>query len=282
MTAHSTAAAREFLARLDGQARRSTLRTRLGHVVARDWGDGPTLVLLHGGTGSWRHWARNIKFLAAKHKVVAVDLPGMGDSDLPPTSVDRPAVAVAVREAIAALLQDETFHLIGFSFGGSISGLVAGLVPRQLRSLTLVGPGGFGPPIASPPRQRLRHLEGEERAAAHRANLLNLMIAEPAHVDALALEIQEQNTQQSRLGILNDRTHPYLPSAFAGFTGTVNAVWGERDQFIAAHLRDRIAALRAARPRARVHVFPGAGHWVGFEAADRFNAWLGEHLPAPA
>lgn len=282
MRADTATGAREFLARLDGQARRSTLPTRLGHVVARDWGNGPVLVLLHGGTGSWRHWARNIAFLAAAHRVVAIDLPGMGNSDAPAAIVDRPLIATAVGEAIATLVPDEAFHLVGFSFGGSIAGLVAGLVPRQLRSLTLVGPGGFGPPMANPPRQRLRHLEGEARVAAHRANLLNLMIAEPAHVDALALEIQEQNTQQSRLGVLTDRTYPYLPAAFERFTGAVNVVWGERDHFIAAHLRDRIAGLRTARPSVRVHVFPGTGHWVPYEAADRFNAWLREHLPAEA
>ncbi|MDE2198352.1 MAG: alpha/beta fold hydrolase [Rhodospirillales bacterium] len=278
----NAAEARAFLARLDSQARRSTLTTHLGHVVARDWGDGPVLVLLHGGTGSWRHWARNIAPLANDCRVVALDLPGMGDSDLPAVAVDRPAIAAAVREAIITMLPGEVFHLAGFSFGGSIAGLLAGLAPRHVRSLTLVGPGGFGPPMASPPRQRLRHLAGEARIAAHRANLLNLMIAEPEHVDALAIEIQEQNTRQSRLGILTDRTHPYLPAAFAEFAGPLNAVWGERDHFISAHLRDRIAGLRAARPDARVQVFSGAGHWVAYEAAGHFTAWLRAHLPANA
>jgi pimeloyl-ACP methyl ester carboxylesterase len=282
----ATTSARELLAQLDDQARRGAVPTSLGNVVARIWGDGPPLVLLHGGTGSWRHWARNIAFFAASHRVVAIDLPGMGDSDLPAVPVDRPAIAAAVREVIATLLPGEPCHLVGFSFGGSIAGLLAGLLAgaasHQPRSLTLVGSGGFGPPMGNPPRHRLRHLEGEARLAAHRANLLSLMIAEPARVDALALEIQEQNTQRSRLGILPDRAHPYLPAAFAGFTGAVNAVWGERDHFVAGHLTERIAQLRAARSDARVDVFPDTGHWAAHEAADSFNVWLRDRLPATA
>jgi pimeloyl-ACP methyl ester carboxylesterase len=42
-------------------------------------GAGPTL-LLHGGTGSWTHWVRNIEPLARQFSVVVPDLPGMGES----------------------------------------------------------------------------------------------------------------------------------------------------------------------------------------------------------
>ena len=54
----------------------------------------------------------------------------------------------------------------------------------------------------------------------------------------------------------------------------VHGIWGERDMADRALLDLRIAALRQARPDARVEVIPGAGHWVFYEAADRFNAAL--------
>lgn len=252
--------------------------TRLGRLAVRAWGEGPTLVLLHGATGSWRHWARNIAPLAATHRVVAVDLPGTGDSDMPAHKVDRPAVAAAVSDAIEAVLGDGMCDLVGFSFGGAVAGLTAGLLPRRLRSLTLVSAGGFGPPVPELERYRVRHLEGEARMAAHRANLLSLMIAQPSRLDALALEIQDQNSRRSRLRRPADRAHPYLPGALDGFRGAVNAVWGERDRFLLGHLPARVALLRAARPEASVLVIPGAGHWVAYEAAERFNAWLLERL----
>src|SRR5262249_18899096 len=47
-------------------------------------GAGPPVVLLHGGSGSWTHWARNIMPLARHFTVWVPDLPGFGDSGLPP------------------------------------------------------------------------------------------------------------------------------------------------------------------------------------------------------
>lgn len=53
-----------------------------GPIVYRIWGETrrKTLVLVHGGSGSWMHWAPVIPLLTRKARVVAVDLPGFGDS----------------------------------------------------------------------------------------------------------------------------------------------------------------------------------------------------------
>ena len=53
-------------------------------IVARTWGDGPPVVLIHGAAGSWNHWIRNVDTLAEHHLVIGVDLPGYGESDLIP------------------------------------------------------------------------------------------------------------------------------------------------------------------------------------------------------
>src|SRR3546814_1155899 len=45
-----------------------------GQMVWRLWGEGPPLVLLHGGSGSWTHWFRNIPALARRYRVIAADL----------------------------------------------------------------------------------------------------------------------------------------------------------------------------------------------------------------
>src|SRR3712207_2598632 len=56
-----------------------------GRMVWYRWGEGPTVVLLHGGAGSWRHWVRNVQILAERYRVLAPDLPGLGESDMPET-----------------------------------------------------------------------------------------------------------------------------------------------------------------------------------------------------
>ena len=42
------------------------------------------LVLLHGGSGSWTHWVKNVLHLSQTRDVWGLDLPGFGDSTLPP------------------------------------------------------------------------------------------------------------------------------------------------------------------------------------------------------
>ena len=56
------------------------------HQVSwRQYGDASNepLLLIHGGHGSWMHWARNIDVLSEKFSLFVVDLPGYGDSSDP-------------------------------------------------------------------------------------------------------------------------------------------------------------------------------------------------------
>ena len=55
-----------------------------GEMVWRAWGDGAPLLLLHGGSGSWTHWIRTIPTLARTYQLWVPDLPGLGDSAMPP------------------------------------------------------------------------------------------------------------------------------------------------------------------------------------------------------
>ena len=57
-----------------------------GDLIWHEWGNAPRhLVLFHGGFGSWTHWIRNIEFFARYYTVLAVDMPGAGDSADVPT-----------------------------------------------------------------------------------------------------------------------------------------------------------------------------------------------------
>jgi len=262
-----------FLRRLERSATLSRVATPLGTMVWRRWGAGRPLVLLHGGSGSWRHWARNIAPLSAVRSVWVPDLPGMGDSDTPKDPPYRPDSARAVIAALDTLLPAQPVDLAGFSYGGSIAAVATGLAGERVRSLTLVGTAGFGG-SRDPQTVRVNGLVGAERAAAHRANLLSLMIASPARVDDLAIEIQEANTARRRLRLSRDRGTPFLPDALRDYRGPLRVVWGAHDQFSLGHIDDYAARLRALRPDVEIKVFEGAGHWLPYEDADAFNAFL--------
>ena len=176
-------------------------------------------------------------------------------------------------DGLVELLGNETFDLVGFSYGGLVAALLAARVPEQVRSLTLVGSAGFGS-VRSPPAVKVAGLVGTERRDAHRCNLARLMIADPLRVDELAVEIQEQNTSRYRPRLGPDGPIGVLPHLLDPYIGPVNALWGSRDQFAGDTLTARIARLRKGRPAADIRLFEGAGHWVAYEQAAEFDAHL--------
>ncbi|GGG26787.1 alpha/beta hydrolase [Caldovatus sediminis] len=268
------------LARLDAAARRSETPCGEGHMVWRAWGDGPPLVLLHGGSGSWRHWARNIAHFARRRLVLAPDLPGLGESAMPPPPIEPGATAGIVAAGLRALLGGEArYDLVGFSYGANIAGHVAAAEGERVRSLTIVGAGALGLARGHTPLQKVRDKQGAARLAAHRFNLASLMFADPARIDGLALAIQEWNTVHARLRSRPLAHTPSLREAIERATAPLAAIYGERDAIAWPNLHLRLALLRELRPEAAIHVIPGAGHWVAYEAAEAFNAALDAVLP---
>ena len=264
-----------ILGRLQGVARRAETPCGHGRMVWHTWGGGPALVLLHGGTGSWRHWVRNIPYFAPQRLVVAADLPGLGESDMPPDPADpRESAAVLARGLDQVIGPETRYDLAGFSYGGVVGGCLAALDGGRVRSLTIVGSGGIGLPRGRTDLVKVRHLDGEARVAAHRTNLARLMIADPARIDDLSLAIQDWNTRHSRLKSPPISRGTFLRDALATTRCPVNGIWGGRDAPSLPDIAAREVALRALRPELRFRVIEGAGHWVAYEAADAFNATL--------
>jgi pimeloyl-ACP methyl ester carboxylesterase len=269
------ATAQALLEHLDRTAQHWETPCGDGTMVWRGWGDGPVVLLVHGGAGSWRHWARNLAALSVGHTVIAPDLPGLGQSARAPDPISAESVAALVGQGLEQVIGAQApIHLAGFSYGGVIAGLVAANAGDRVRSLTVIGTGGLGPPNRSVELVRVRDRTGADRVAAHRDNLLRMMLANPASVDALALEIQEQNTKQARLNSGFMWMSRVLHDALPLVRGHVHAFWGEHEMPDRAMLNVRIGLLRQARPDVEIEVIPNAGHWVFYEAAERFNAAL--------
>lgn len=267
-----------LLAPLRAAARRHETPCGEGRMVWHEWGEGAPgeapVVLLHGGSGSWRHWARNIPALAARHRVLAADLPGLGESDMPPRPDSPDAIAAIVAAGVAALLGPARYRLVGFSFGAMIGGHVARQAPERLANFTLVGAGAMGLRRRPTPMQPVRSLEGPAREAANRANLAALMLAHPERIDGAALALQDWHVRHARL-----RSRPFagttaLRDALEGLAVPLAGIWGELDSTATPWLQDRLDLLRALQPGVALAVVPDAGHWVMWEAPEAFNAAL--------
>jgi pimeloyl-ACP methyl ester carboxylesterase len=263
--------------RLEAAARRHETPCGKGSMVWHEWGDpqAPPLLLLHGGAGSWRHWARNIEALASRRRVLAPDSPGLGESAAPPPGLDLWGYAGLVGGGFHALAGPvPAYDIIGFSFGAALGGHLAARADARLRSVTLLGAAAMGLARVPVRLASVRDKQGEQRTAAHRANLAMLMIADPARIDPLALRIQAWNSDHARLNSRGLVKEGALRRILPEIRAPLAMVYGERDAIAFPFMDQRRAALAAARPEAAFHVVPRAGHWVQFEAAEATNALL--------
>jgi pimeloyl-ACP methyl ester carboxylesterase len=259
-------------------------------MVWHAWGAvaAPTLVLLHGGSGSWTHWLRCIAPLRdAGWRVLVPDLPGFGDSDLPVgcTDVDNlpPHLHAGLQQLQAAGLCAGPVSVAGFSFGGMAGALWLSAYPQDAVQLVLVGAPGMGLAVTDRvPLKGWRHLPtSEAQEAVHRHNLMALMLHAPQALDDLALRLHTANVQRDRMPRRRLSSTNIVARSLSLVSARVCAIYGEHD----ALYRGRLSELAMAMPPMAQHwggwrVVPGAGHWVQYEAADLFIAALKDVLCA--
>ncbi|HRQ63328.1 MAG TPA: alpha/beta fold hydrolase [Xanthomonadaceae bacterium] len=130
-------------ARLRWQSGMSEYGIRLDdhHWRYLDGGSGPTLVLVHGFTGSKENW-----LLVAPHlrgfRLLAPDLPGWGESDRIPGADYGIRAQVARLNAFLEALEVRDAILVGHSMGGHIAGVLASENAERLRGLVLMNSAG--------------------------------------------------------------------------------------------------------------------------------------------
>ena len=79
-------------------------------------GQGPAVILLHGYTQTSRMWRPIIPLLAKKFTVIAPDLPGIGDSDIPPSGLDMKSAAIRIH-GLAKSLGIQKARVVGHDIG---------------------------------------------------------------------------------------------------------------------------------------------------------------------
>jgi pimeloyl-ACP methyl ester carboxylesterase len=246
-------------------------------------GSGAPLVLLHGIGLSRRSWNPVVPALARHFDVIAVDLPGFGDSD--PAQADparaHPAQAHprALAEAVAGLLAElgvTTPHLAGNSLGGWVALELAAI--RPMASVTLLSPAGLwkrGAPLYC--RISLRASRWLAKHAARA--LFRLVSYRPGRV----LVLGQTHGRPTRLTPAYARDAVATMGTCPGFEATLAATSGCRylaTAPIAAPLtlafgsRDILLLRRQSRhvdqlpPGTQAETLPGGGHVPMADAPD--------------
>jgi pimeloyl-ACP methyl ester carboxylesterase len=107
--------------------------------------DGTPVLLVHGFPETWWTFHKLIPLLAAEHRVIAVDLPGFGDSGNAPENSTSATTAETLRRLIDELDLGPV-HLTGQDVSGVTTFRLAAAHPQLVRSFAAIETGlpGFG------------------------------------------------------------------------------------------------------------------------------------------
>ena len=261
------------------------LRTR---VLELDGGHAHDPIVLVHGVGGWaENWRAVMRPLAsAGHRVLALDLPGFGESQRPGRvryfGPDKAFYPDFVLAAMSELGVDRA-HIAGQSMGGSIAYMAAVTAPERTRSLVLVAPGGLGPDVA--PFLRACALPGmgllarlpRPRTAAQSA--LQSCFYDPTRITPELYEEAVRYADPSfpefvralaqcltLRGVRRPLREAWLARA-SRYGGPALLVWGREDFVIPVR---HVDGLRAILPRAQVRVIERCGHLAMAERPEEF------------
>ena len=237
------------------------------------------LVLLHGGSGSWTHWVKNVRHLSQTRDVWALDLPGFGDSALPPEVRDADDLVPCLRALLQHAFGQAPVDMVAFSFGGLTAGLLAAQPQHPLRRLVLVGVPGLGlMQEVLPMRGMLPNMRRDQERDVHRHNLKTMMLHHAHSITEEVIDLQASNVARDRMRRRRIARTDVLALAQDRWHIPVHGIWGENDALYRGAM-DRIAS-RLPKMQSLTRI-PDAGHWVMFEQPDAFHAALAHVLAIP-
>ena len=216
---------------------------------------------------SARSWDKQLESLPRSGRVLALDLPGHGQSDpVPHASVE--AYARAVADVLVALGCAPV--VVGHSLGGSVAIALAALRPELVRGLVLIASCVKLPLVDSVGERLVAYLPGPLRRLLFFSMAKKVLLASDAPADAIAITMRELRAcrpETLQADVRAARAMDLTPHASALDVPTL-VLSGSRDRLTTPALAERLSALI---PGSRLHIVDGAGHMLPLEAADRVN-----------
>ncbi|PYM04483.1 MAG: alpha/beta hydrolase [Candidatus Rokuibacteriota bacterium] len=266
---------------------RISLRGHRFHYT--EWGDpaAPPIVMLHGLTGHARTWDDEALARSVRHRVLALDQRGHGDSD-PARDGDYATATLAEDlSAFADALGLVRFGVVALSMGGRVAIAYAGTHPARIDRLVIVD---IGPDIAPAGRARVaRMIAGSpERFATEEQALAYVRASNPRYTEALLERRVRHGLRRLPDGGLAWKYDPAIREAMrtgtwrdsidlwpllAKITCPTLIVRGAESDVLSPEPAKR---MLEALPGARLVEVPEAGHTVPGDQPAAFQALLRE------
>lgn len=254
-------------------------------------GHGPPLLLLHGLLGGSFCWRRNLEALSREHTVLAVDLPGHGESAAP-SHLDCSMAAQASR--VSQLLEQlklEKVDVVGCSWGGAVAMLLAAQ-SGKVRSMVLAAPVN---PWSNLGKRRIRLATKPLGEALLRITwpvsrhlyriALGRMYGDPSRIPAGTVEgYASRVVRPGRVdNILNtlrcwENDVNALRAAIPRIKPRSLLIWGTHDGAVDVRSAE---ALQRALPQSELVFMNGVGHLPFEETPDEFNRLVLDFIERP-
>lgn len=234
-------------------------------------GRGRPLVLVHGYLMSHFAWRGIIPELAKDHDVIAIDLPGFGESDRPSPTDFRYDAAGYLETVVGVLdaLGLERASIIGHSMGGGIALYTAARQPSRIDKLVVIDSLSYPYPVPVEGRVILAPYVGSfvfktlyTRSIIRRYFVGQIYGDKSLVTDELVDYVWERLNRPGGF----DAAHACLkfvsdPSAVARSLRAIRAptliIWGERDRLFSP---DNARRLQSDIPGAQVEIIAGSAH----------------------
>ena len=236
------------------------------------------IVFSHGLLWSCRLYDAQVAHLRRRHRCVAYDHRGQGQSEVP--AGDEVSIETVYEDAVALLetLDLGPCHFVGLSMGGFVGLRIAARRPDLLRSLVLIDTAADGEPKKNIPKYRALNLVaryiGIDVVASRVVPIMfgkSFLRAHGPEATA-AIGMNQPSIYKAVNGVI--RRHPVVDEV-PKIDVPTSILHGEEDVAISMA---RAKALHALLPRATFTSIPAAGHSAAMENPDAVNRALDAHL----
>ena len=235
-------------------------------------GDGPALLLSHGYSATGRMWDGQLAAFSDRHRVIAWDMRGHGETESPndPTLYSAGAT-VADMKALLSHLGVQRGVIGGLSLGGYVSLAFALAHPGMVRALVICD---SGPGYRNADARAAWNKRAHERAAELEAHGLGVLAGRSREMrEAMGQHASAQGLAHAARGMLAQEG-PHVIDGLPSIRVPTLVIVGDRDEPFLAPCR----YIAGKIPGARLEVIEGAGHSANLDQPETFNRVLGDFL----
>ena len=227
-------------------------------------GTGEPLLLVHGFASDKDSWNRVARTLSKHFRIIAVDMPGFGESSAKPGATYTIPEQTERLHAFVGSIGLTRVHIGGFSMGGFIAADYAIRYPNEVGSVWLIDSAGVWTAPQSELQKRLETNQGNPllmSSVDDFREMAKFMMSKPPYFPDRALAVlaqREIDAQALRVQQFKDvNSSPKLEGRIDGLPIPLHIVWGKKDRALDVGAVD---ILKKLVPGATATVMPGIGH----------------------